>query len=167
VIESPPDHLRRGEGPSQHFWMMPKPKRPKQPLSSTPTIIFYQSRHRRPRRGIEHSSHSKWGGCLASVCFMHPHASGRLSVVHLASMGKDKGIPKGVRFSSRKFQDSRVIAAAYDTRIFDLSSPAKDSGQICDTYRVIGIGGQSTLELLRWKNFRDTLPQQPEIHRAG
>src|SRR5277367_4897602 len=72
----PTDHLRRGEGPSQHFWMMPKPKKPKQPLSSTPTIIFYQSHQRRRRREIEDSSHSKWGGCLASVCFMHPHASG-------------------------------------------------------------------------------------------
>ena len=63
------------------------------------------------------------------------------------------------RFSSRKFEDSRVIAAAYDTHVFDLSSPAKDSGQICDTQRVIGIGGQSTLDCYIWKNIRGALPK--------
>ena len=99
---------------------------------------------------------------------MHPHASGSLSVLHLASMGKDKGIPKGgVRFNSRKFEDFRVIAAAYDTRVFDLSSPAKDSGQICDTHRVIGIGGQSTLDCYVGKTSEMRFPQKPEIHRAG
>jgi len=50
---------------------------------------------------------------------------------------------------------------------FDLSSPAKDSGQICDTQRVIGIGGQSTLDCYVGKTSEMGFPQKPEIHRAG
>lgn len=129
VIDPPTDHLRRGEGPSQHFWMMPKPKKPKQPLSSTPTIIFCQSRHRRRRREIEHSSHSKVGWMPRKRVLHAPTCFWQLSVLHLASMRKDMGFRSCVRSSSRKFEDSRVIAAAYDTHVSILAALQRTLGR--------------------------------------
>ena len=59
---------------------------------------------------------------------MHPHASGSLFYPALGFDEKDMGIPKCVRFNSKKFEDSRVIAAAYDIRVSILAALQRTLG---------------------------------------
>ena len=135
-----------------------------QPLSSRRTILLCQSRHRRWHRNQEQRE-VKVGWMPSSGRLMHPHVSGICRPCTSLPRQRQFGLCWFVAFSSWKSEDSRVIAAAYDRRVWILQACKRTLGRSVTPKQVIGTDAQSALDCCAGKLPRCTSPK-PELHRG-